>query len=135
MNYVETLIQVADDCPATTGTIPPKKSDKKSVANLQYELLAEQPYAFTQEELLFEVHLQHKNLSSSDIAKDVLRETFFSKPQACMRTSPLAKRYGWGVHFDKNGKVALIARESEEYQQIMEDKSLQTLKALRSSRK
>ncbi len=33
-NYQNTFIQTAEDCPATTGEIPPMRGDKKSAANL-----------------------------------------------------------------------------------------------------
>ncbi|MFO7540636.1 MAG: DUF6157 family protein [Chloroflexota bacterium] len=34
-NYFNTLIEIAEDCPATVGEIPPVRGGKKSVANLQ----------------------------------------------------------------------------------------------------
>jgi len=62
------------------------------------------------------------------------REAFFSKGQPCFRASPLTKRYGWGLHCDTEGKIALVAKGSPEYEQYRNDKSLKVVKAMRSSR-
>ena len=40
-NYFNTFIEIAEDCPVNFGEIPPVKGDKKTVANLQYEMLVE----------------------------------------------------------------------------------------------
>lgn len=51
-----------------------------------------------------------------------------------MRSSPLAKRYGFGIHSDAKGKIALYAMESKEYATFASD-NLKHLKAMRSKRK
>jgi hypothetical protein len=51
-----------------------------------------------------------------------------------LRTSALGKRYGWGIHCDATGKVALIAHESDAYQQLATDPQMKHLKAMRSKR-
>jgi Family of unknown function (DUF6157) len=38
-NYLNTFIEVADDCPASIGEIPPTKGDNKTVANIQFEMI------------------------------------------------------------------------------------------------
>jgi hypothetical protein len=63
------------------------------------------------------------------------RETFFSKGQACLRTSPLAKTHGFGIHFDKDGKVALYGMNTPKYQKFVDDPGIKKLKAIRSSKK
>ncbi|WP_370872528.1 DUF6157 family protein [Paenibacillus zeirhizosphaerae] len=35
--------------------------------------------------------------------------------QACLRASMLPKKLGWGIHFNGEGKLALIPMESELY--------------------
>jgi hypothetical protein len=62
------------------------------------------------------------------------REKFFAKDQPCLRSSALGKRYGWGIHSDADGKVALYARESQDYQRLANDPTLKHLKAFRSKR-
>jgi hypothetical protein len=41
-NYYDTFIEVAEDTKASSGLIPPSK-DKKTVAEMQYELIAHHP--------------------------------------------------------------------------------------------
>jgi hypothetical protein len=63
------------------------------------------------------------------------REEFFSNGQPSLRSSPLTKRYGWGVHANSDGKVALLAIESDEYAALVNDPGISHLQAMRSSRK
>lgn len=135
MNYVDTFIAVADDSPADQGAVPTERGGKKTVALIQYELLAKHPYRYTQEDVLWQTHARHKEIPAAKLAADgeVLRAAFFAKDQPCLRSSPLARRYGWGFHFDPKGKVAMYAVESKEYKQLMKRAS-KVLKALRSSR-
>lgn len=130
-NYSNTLIEIAEDCPAKAGEIPPIKN-KKSVANLQYELLVNQPYQFTSDEVLFSVFATRKAIPEEDL--EAQKTQFFSKGQACFRASPLTKRYGWGVHADKVGKIALLGAASDAYQALKADPSVQKKKAMRSKR-
>ena len=37
-NYVNTFIEIADDCKAEMGTVPPTKQEK-TVANLQFDMI------------------------------------------------------------------------------------------------
>jgi uncharacterized protein DUF6157 len=53
MNYYDTLIEVADDCPATVGRVPQARGGKKTKAVVEYELLGEHPYAYTEEDIAF----------------------------------------------------------------------------------
>ncbi len=132
-NYYDTFIQAAADSLASAGTIPPIKGDKKTVAVVQYELLSEQPYTYTQEEVLFETHLRHKGLTPEEAERGRLWEEFFAVPKACLRASSLPKTYGWGVHFDAEGKAALCGVETERYSELSVH-SAKTLKAMRSKR-
>lgn len=135
MNYVDTFIAIADDCPVREGTVPPNRSNRKSIAQIQYELLAGNPYRYTQEDIQFETFIRHKGTPSEQRrSENARREKFFAKPQACLRSSPLPKKYGWGLHFDQHGRVALHPIESTEYRQLSRGAALKVLKALRSSR-
>lgn len=131
-NYYDTFITVAEDCPVSEAQVPPLKKEK-SVANLQFELLAEQPYTYTSDDVLFAVFAAKQGLKKKDLAG--AREQFFSKGQACFRASPLTKRYGWGVHFDHTGKMALVAVDSPLYRKYMTDKNIVSVKAMRSAKK
>ena len=135
MNYADMFIAVADDSPTAHSIVPKESGGKKTVAVIQYEMLADHPYELTEEDVLFETHVRHQAVPAAELKKNgkKLREAFFAKDQPCLRTSPLARKYGWGFHFDPNGKVALYAVESKEYKQMAKNAS-KTLKAFRSSR-
>ena len=131
-NYLNTFIEVAADCPSEMGEIPPLKGNKKSVANLQYEMISKKPYQFTSDELLFAIYALRKDLSQEEYPE--AKSHFFSKGQACLRASPLTKRYGFGIHSNKDGKVALYGRETMEYKKLIEDHSITKVKAMRSKK-
>jgi len=131
-NYTDTFIEAAEDCPATEGEIPPQKGDKRSVATIEFELIIRHPYRYTSDDVLFRVHAEKNNLPKNEWK--AAREAFFSKGQPCFRASPLTKRYGWGLHCDTEGKIALVAKGSPEYEQYRNDKSLKVVKAMRSRR-
>lgn len=38
-NYYDTFIEIADDCPVTSGEIPPVKGHNKTVAYLQFDII------------------------------------------------------------------------------------------------
>ena len=48
--------------------------------------------------------------------------------------SALAKRYGWGIHNNPEGKIALVAVESPEYKQLRNDPRTTKIRAFRSKR-
>jgi hypothetical protein len=131
-NYQNTFIEVAEDCPAIAGEIPPLKKEEKSVANLQFEMINKNPYKFTSDDVFFEVYAQRKGLTKKEYKE--AREQFFSKGQPCFRASPLTKRYGWGVHNDKDGKIAIVGVESASYKKFSKDKSLKVIKAMKSGK-
>ncbi len=132
-NYENTFIEIAEDCPSTCGEIPPVKGDKKSVANLQFEMLRDRPYQYTSDDIFFAVFATRKDLIDSELEE--ARQQFFSKGQPCFRASPLTKRYGWGVHSNAEGKVALYGAASEEYQSFITNPAIAKVKAMRSKRK
>lgn len=131
-NYENTFILVADDTPATEGQCPPMKENNKTVANIQFELISKNPYQFTSDDVLFKVFAERQDLTESEL--DEARKQFFSKGQACMRASPLTKRYGWGVHNNSEGKIALYPVGSEAYEQFKNDEKITVVKAMKSSK-
>jgi hypothetical protein len=81
--------------------------------------------------LLFEVHRRRRDIARrGDIAR--ARQAFFAKPQACLRTSPLAKQYGWGLHHDGDGRVALYGVETGEYRRLASGGASRVIAAVRS---
>jgi hypothetical protein len=132
-NYENTFIEVAEDCPAKSGEIPKQKGDAKTVASLEFEMISQNPYKYSSDDVLFQVFAERNDLTKSEYNE--AREKFFSKGQACLRASPLTKRYGWGIHNNENGKIALYGMETDEYQKLSKDKNLKIVKAMRTSRK
>lgn len=136
MNYVNTFIAVAPDTSAKAGTVPPERGGKKSIAALEYELIASKPYVLTQEDVQFAVYVQRHGISDAQLKtqRAKLWAEFFSRSMACMRASPLPRSYGWGLHFNPEGKVALVAVESPTYKALSRRSSIEHTCALRSTR-
>ena len=131
-NYYNTFIEIAEDCPTKTAEIPPLKGKSRSIANMQFDLIYNNPYKYTSDDVLFQVYAEKNDLDLEDLESD--RAQFFSKGQACFRASPLAKRYGWGIHSDEEGKIAIFGCETSQYQSLRQDPNLKVLKAMRSAR-
>ncbi len=131
-NYFDTFIETAEDCPASKGEIPPIKDDAKTAANIQFDLIKKHPYKYTSDDILFQVFADKNDLTKQEYKKS--REQFYSKGQPCLRASPLTKRYGWGVHYDKDGKIALYGCETNEYAGFTKNKKIKILKAMKSKK-
>lgn len=131
-NYHNSFIAVAEDCPVTAAEVPPIKGTEKTAANLQFEMLYDHPYAYTSDEVIFQVYAHKQGITPSEW--DAAWAHFFSKGQPCLRSSPLTKRYGWGAHSDSEGRVAIYAMESEEYKRLVTDPTLAHTSAMRSKR-
>lgn len=130
-NYQNTFLGVASDTKAVRGIKPPCKA-KKTIAEYQYELIAMQPYRYTSDEVLFLVYAERNGLGKEEYP--AAREKFFSRGQACLRTSPLTKTYGFGIHFNAEGKIAAYGMETPEYEKYSSDPGLKQVEAVRSSR-
>lgn len=130
INYRNAFIAVSEDCRAEFGTVPDKPG---TIAALQYELLARAPYGMTSDDLLVAVTGIRRDIPKEDWP--ALRKDILARPQACLRASPLVKIYGWGLHHDAEGRVALVARETAEYGRRVSDDSLEQRRGMRSSRR
>lgn len=123
-NYFDTFIEVAEDCPAVTGEAPPAK-EPRSAAQITFDMLVDSPYEHTSDDVLYAANGERRGIS---------REEFFAKGQPCKRSSPLTKRYGWGVHSDHEGRLAIYAVDSPDYARLAADASLKQLRGMRSRR-
>jgi hypothetical protein len=117
----EELIQVSEDSRAVRGEEPPDNGADKTVARIQFEVLAENPYKFTEHEFYYEVHVVRRKRT------DLKLESYNIK------RIPLLKRYGWGIHRDAEGKLALVACESDRYEELLADPSVKKTQAYRSN--
>ena len=132
-NYYNTLIEVSEDTKAICGTKPPSKGEKKTVGELQYELIQNNRYIYTSDDIIFQVYALRNKVSENDYEK--ARTVFFSKGQPCLRSTPLAKTYGFGIHHNNEGKIALFGMETRQYKNLLADPAIKKVKAMRSSRK
>ncbi|MBZ0275238.1 MAG: DUF6157 family protein [Anaerolineae bacterium] len=122
MSYKDTFIQIAPDSDAEQGVVPQPKGDKKPAHLIQYELLMENPYRYTHEDLVYEVYIRKEGFSEAELAErgPQIRAELFQKGHPCLRASALTKQYGWGAHYNDEGKIALYPVESETYQHFVE---------------
>ncbi len=132
-NTYNTFILVAEDCPAHSGEIPIPRHGKETDASRQYNMISTSPYKYTSDDVVFGIFALKNDVEKEN--REEVRDVFFSKGRACLRSSPLTKRYGWGVHSNAEGKVALYGRETYEYRSLSEDESIVKVKAMRSRRK
>ncbi len=131
-NCFDTFIATAEDSKAVKAEVPPVK-EPKTVAQLQFELVYDNPYKFTSDDVIFTAYATKNGIPKSQWEE--ARTVFFSKGQACMRASALGKRYGWGIHANADGKIALVGVDSGDYHKFISNAGLKQTKAMRSSRK
>ena len=124
--------------PDPFARMPGDRKSGKTKPGIEFELVVNSPYAYTQEELLYETFIRHKGISEEELLArgTEMRDEFFQKPMACLRASMLPKKYGWGIHFNSEGKLAIVPIESAEYQRFAEgaNGSLKVLAAMRNSK-
>lgn len=131
-NYTSAFIEVAEDCPTDAGKIPPEKQEK-TIARMQYELIAEHPYQYTSDEVIFAVYAAKNGVT--DAEQEAKKAEFFAKGQPCLRASPLGKSYGWGIHFNDESKMAIYGVDSVDYARFKADPTLKHVKAMKSAKK
>ena len=130
-NYTNAFIEVADDCKTAVGIAPPEKQEK-TIASMHYEMIHDHPYQYTSDEVVFAVYATKNRLETAQL--EGKKAEFFSKGQPCLRSSPLGKTYGWGIHYDGESKMAIYAKESEAYTRLKNDNTLKHVKAMKSSK-
>jgi Family of unknown function (DUF6157) len=113
-NYINTFLVIADDCTIQFGTVPPLKGDNRTAANIQFDMIINHPYQYTSDDVLFQVFAVKNELTKKEYLE--ARATYFSKGQPCFRASAITKRYGWGMHHNEEGKIAIFGCETKEYE-------------------
>jgi hypothetical protein len=66
-NYHHAFIAVAEDCPASSGQVPPERGGQKTAAGLQYEIIQQNPYRYTSDEVFFMVYAHRKDLTAAEL--------------------------------------------------------------------
>ncbi|KKI90912.1 hypothetical protein WQ54_18500 [Bacillus sp. SA1-12] len=133
MSYKNTFITISEDSTVTSAIVPVPRNEKPTIASIEFDLIKNNPYKYTQEDVQFKTYLIKNQIESNNLVE--LREQFFTKPKACFRASPLVKKYGWGIHYDDKGKIALYDVKSETYNQFLESNIIAIVKGMRSKRK
>ncbi|WHX66343.1 DUF6157 family protein [Peribacillus frigoritolerans] len=133
MSYKNTLITISEDSKVSSAKVPVIRNEKPTIAYIEYNLINNNPYKFTQEDVQFKTYLIKNQMEAENAAE--LREQFFSKSKACFRASPLVKNYGWGIHYNNQGKIAIYDVNSEMYNQLLKQDDITKLKGMRSKRK
>ncbi|GJD48584.1 hypothetical protein OPKNFCMD_1307 [Methylobacterium crusticola] len=112
------FVTIAADCPAKVGTVPGERGGAPSVPAIQHALLTAEPYRYDHEGLIWEVHRRHKGVAGEGLEAAAARRALLSRSHPCMRASALPKRYGWGVHYDDAGRIAIYGAETERYREL-----------------
>lgn len=135
---INTFVRIAPDSRSTAATVPAPRGSGPTVASIQHELLTARPYELTLEDLIFATHARRAGLTESEAKsrEAEIRAELFAKPHPCMRASPLPKTYGWGVHHDAEGRIALYGVETEEYRRFAGGavEGVEVVAAMRSKR-
>jgi hypothetical protein len=101
----EELIEVAEDYQEKYAQEPPNRNPK-TISRIEYELLVENPYKYTERELFHEVHVVYRG--RPDLKIDSYN----------IKRSTLVQSFGWGLHRNDQGKLALVAFESDRYKML-----------------
>ncbi|WP_440890175.1 DUF6157 family protein [Vibrio sp. WZ-1] len=96
----EELILMSQDTIATQSEMPPESD---AITRIVYEVLTEHPYRFTEPELHREVHYERRGMRHLKIGSYSIKR------------SNLLKKYGWGIHKDSDGRLALVASDTDKY--------------------
>jgi hypothetical protein len=128
-NYTNAFIVISPDSEAASGIVPGKP---ETIAGMQYSLLRDRPYELTSDELLFEVYCLRGGIPASK--RTEARAQFFSQSHPCLRTSPLVKQYGWGIHHDETAKIALYGVGTADYRRLSQSPDLTVVAGMRNKR-
>ncbi|MFJ7919129.1 DUF6157 family protein [Lysinibacillus fusiformis] len=133
MSYKNTFIKISEDSEVTSAVTPLPRNNKPTIASIEFDLIKHNPYKYTEEDVQFQTYLIKNQIDSDSL--DEMRKIFFQKSKACFRASPLVKTYGWGIHYDDEGKLALYDVNSEGYEQFLHLDQITLLNGMRSKRR
>ncbi|CAH1531384.1 hypothetical protein P5868_004794 [Vibrio parahaemolyticus] len=110
----ECLFLISEDATSRVHVIPPNNG---RIPRISYDVLSENPYVFTEEEFYHEVHVVRRQREDLNLATYNIRK------------SELLQQFGWGIHRNSEGKLALIPAESAKYKELSQ--KLHTQRAYR----
>ncbi|MGE7989176.1 DUF6157 family protein [Lysinibacillus fusiformis] len=133
MSYKNTFIKISEDSEVTSAVTPLPRNNKPTIASIEFDLIKHNPYKYTEADVQFQTYLIKNQIESNSF--DEISKQFFQKSKACFRASPLVKKYGWGIHYDDEGKLALYDVNSEEYEQFLHSDQITLLNGMCSKRR
>ena len=137
VDYVDTFIALAPDASGEMS-VPQPRGGKPTVASATFEMISKAPYEHTSGDVIFTVWADRHDVIEPDRAAE--RAKYYSVGRPCLRASDLGKRYGWGVHADGEGRLAVYAVGSPEYEALEggtapDGTTVKVVRAMRSSRR
>lgn len=90
-------------------------------------------YELASDDVIFGVHATRSAVPAAE--QPDARAAYFTQGRPCLHTSPLAKTYGWGIHSDTHGRVALVPIGSARYDELLADDAVTKVPAMRTSRR
>ena len=121
VDYVDTFITVSPDSSAVAASEPQPRGGKPTVASATYDMIASAPYRHRSSDVIFTVWADRQGIPEAE--REARWAEFFGVGRACLRSSDLPKRYGWGVHADGDGRLALYPIGSAEYESLAAGRS------------
>lgn len=85
-NYTKSFIQIAEDSKATEANIPPIKEIKKTIANIQFDMIYNNPYKYESDEVIFEGFAIKNEIKEHD--KPEAKKNFFLKVSLVLGLRP-----------------------------------------------
>lgn len=136
VDYFRTFVTVAPDSEAS-ATQPRLRAGRATIASATWELLHEHEYELTSGDVIFTVWADRQGIPENE--RDTARREYFAKDRPCLRASDLGKKFGWGIHADEDGRLALYPVDSEEYAMLAggtapDGTDVKVLRAMRSKR-
>lgn len=140
----DTFITAAPDSRAAAGTVPPMLG---SIARGTFDLIVACVTSSADSASICSSVMSDDviytgvadRLGTPDQMREAARAEYFSRDRACLRSSDLGKRYGWGLLFDKDGYVSLVGIDEPRYAALADGhdpdgRPLTVLHAMRSRR-
>lgn len=69
-NYYDTLIQIAEDSPIAVAEVPVAKNNKPTIASMQYDMVANNPYQFTSDDVIFGIYAKRNQIEPSQAERE-----------------------------------------------------------------
>jgi len=137
VDYISTFIEVSPDFARDAATEPRERAGAPTIASATYQLIASAPYAYRSSDVIFTVWADRQGIAA-DSRSEAWAE-FYGRSHACLRSSDLGKRYGWGIHADADGRLAVYPVGSAAYASLAagvapDGSSVMVTRAMRSSR-